>query len=85
VPTIGANSFELKSILLNMLSQHIFHGLDHKDSYQYLAMFEELCNIIKINGVEHEGIQLRIFLFSLGDRVRSWLRSLDISIIMTWP
>jgi hypothetical protein len=26
VPTIAANNFELKSALLNMLSQHMFHG-----------------------------------------------------------
>jgi hypothetical protein len=31
VPTVAANNFELKQALLNMLSQHMFHGLAHKD------------------------------------------------------
>jgi hypothetical protein len=58
VPNIAANNFELKSALLNMLSQHMFNGLAHEDPNQYLAMFEELCNTVKINGVEPEAIKL---------------------------
>jgi hypothetical protein len=84
VHTVGVNNFELKSALLNMLSQHMFHDLAHEDPNQYLAMFEELCNTVKINGVEHETIKLRAFSFSLGDRARSWLRSLDVGTIVTW-
>jgi Retrotransposon gag protein len=81
VPNIAANNFELKPALLNMLSQHIFNGLAHEDPNQYLVMFEELCNTVKINGVEPEAIKLRAFLFSLGDKVRNWLRSLDTGTI----
>jgi Retrotransposon gag protein len=84
VPNVAANHFELKSALLNMLSQHMFNGLAHEDPNQYLAMFEELCNTVKINGVEPEAIKLRAFRFSLGDKARNWLRSLDTGIIRTW-
>jgi hypothetical protein len=66
-----------------MLSQHMFHDLAHEDPNQHLAMFEELCNTVKINGVEHKAIKLRAFSFSLRDRVKSWLRSLDVSTIVT--
>jgi hypothetical protein len=31
VPTVAANNFELKLALLNISSQHMFHGLAHKD------------------------------------------------------
>jgi hypothetical protein len=31
VPNVAANNFELKSALLNMLSQHMFNGLAHED------------------------------------------------------
>jgi hypothetical protein len=31
VPTVGTNNFELKSARLNILSQHMFHGLAHED------------------------------------------------------
>jgi Retrotransposon gag protein len=84
VPNVAANHFELKSALLNMLSQHMFNGLAHEDPNQYLAMFEELCNTVKINGVEPEAIKLRAFRFSLGDKARNWLRSLDTGTIRTW-
>jgi hypothetical protein len=63
VPNITVNNFELKLTLLNMLSQHMFNGLAHEDLNQYLAIFEELCNTVKINGVEPETIKLRAFLF----------------------
>jgi hypothetical protein len=44
-------------------------------------MFEELCNTVKINGVEPEAIKLRASPFSLGDKARNWLRSLDTGTI----
>jgi Retrotransposon gag protein len=84
VPNVATNNFELKLVLLNMLSQHMFNGLAHEDPNQHLAMFEELCNTVKINGVEPEVIKLRAFSFSLGDKARNWLRSLDTGTIRTW-
>jgi Retrotransposon gag protein len=84
LPNVAANNFELKPALLNMLSQHMFNGLAHEDPNQYLAMFEELCNTVKINGVEPEPIKLRTFPFFLGDKARNWLRSLDTGTIRTW-
>jgi hypothetical protein len=83
VPNVAANNLKLKPPLLNMLSQHMFNGLAHEDPNQYLAMFEELCNTIKINGVEPEAIKLRAFPFSLEDKARNWLRSLDTGTIRT--
>jgi Retrotransposon gag protein len=82
VPNVATNNFELKPALLNMLSQHMFNGLAHEDPNQHLVMFEELCNMIKINGVEPESIKLRVFSFSLGDKARIWLKSLDTSTII---
>jgi Retrotransposon gag protein len=84
VPNVATNNFELKLVLLNMLSQHMFNGLTHEDPNQHLAMFEELCNTVKINGVEPGVIKLRAFSFSLGDKARNWLRSLDTGTIRTW-
>jgi hypothetical protein len=83
VPNVAANKFELKPALLNMLSQHMFSGLAHEDPNQHLAMFEELYNMVKINGVEPEAIKLRAFPFTLGDKARNWLSSLDTVTIRT--
>jgi flagellar basal body-associated protein FliL len=66
VPNVSANNFELKSALLNIFSQHMFNGLTHEDPNQHLAMFEELCNTIKINGVKPEAIKLIAFYFFFG-------------------
>jgi Retrotransposon gag protein len=81
---VAANNFELKPALLNMLSQHMFNDLAHEDPNQHLVMFGELCNTVKINGVEPEAIKLRAFHFSLGDKARNLLRSLDTGTIRTW-
>jgi hypothetical protein len=67
VPNVAANNFELKPALLNMLSQHMFNDLAHEDPNQHLVMIKELCNTVKINGVEPEAIKLRAFSFSLGE------------------
>jgi hypothetical protein len=77
VPNIVANIFELKPALLNMISKYMFNGLAHEDPNQHLAIFEELYNTVKINGVEPEAIKLRAFSFFLGDKARNWLRYLD--------
>jgi hypothetical protein len=63
VPNVAANIFELKPALLNMLSKHMFNGLAHEDLNQHLAIFKELCNTVKINGVEPEAIKFRAFPF----------------------
>jgi hypothetical protein len=62
-PNVAANNFELKPALLNMLSQQMFNDLAYKDPNQHLVMFEELCNAVKINGVEPDIIKLRAFYF----------------------
>jgi hypothetical protein len=85
VLAVAANNFELKPVILNMLSQYLSYGLSHKDPNWYLTMFEKLYNIVKINRVEHETIKVRNFLFSLGDKVKSWLGSLYVSTIVTSP
>jgi Retrotransposon gag protein len=41
-------------------------------------------NTVKINGVEPDAIKLRAFPFSLGDKARNWLRSLDTGTIRIW-
>jgi hypothetical protein len=61
VPILEANNFELKSNLLNMFSQHAFNDLAHEDQYQYIILFEELCNTIKINGIELKVTNLGYF------------------------
>ena len=74
--TINANNFELKPALISMVQQAQFSGLPLEDPNIHLAMFLEICNTVKMNGVTEDTIRLRLFLFSLRDKTRGWLQSL---------
>ena len=47
-------------------------------------MFLEICDTVKINGVSEYAIGLRLFPFSLRDKARGWLQSVQPGSITTW-
>ncbi|XP_068649564.1 uncharacterized protein [Aristolochia californica] len=75
--TINANNFELKPTLTSMVQQAQFSGSPTDDPNIHLAMFLEIYDTIKINGVTEDTIRLRLFPFSLRDKARGWLQSLQ--------
>ena len=50
----------------------------------HLSMFLEICNTMKLNGVTKDTIRLRLFPFSLRDKARGWLQSLQPRSITSW-
>ncbi|XP_050253233.1 uncharacterized protein LOC126699443 [Quercus robur] len=82
--TINANNFELKSALINMVQQAQFSGSPLDDPNIHLEMFLEICEIVMMNGVTEETIRLRLFPFSLRDKARGWLQSLQPGSITSW-
>ena len=74
-PPIQANNFELKSVILQMLQNILFHGLPNENPNMLLTNFLEVCDTIKYNGVTEEALRLRLFPLSLGDRAKHWLTS----------
>ncbi|XP_060965621.1 uncharacterized protein LOC115720188 [Cannabis sativa] len=62
----------------------LFGGLATEDPNIHLAIFMEVCAIVKMNGVTDDAIRLRLFPSSLRDRVRKWLQSLQPCSITTW-
>ena len=75
--TINANNFELKLALISMVQQAQFSKSPLDDPNIHLAMFLEIYITVKMNGVTEDTIRLRFFPFSLRDRTRGWLQSLQ--------
>ena len=61
--TINANNFKLKPVLISMVQQAQFSGLPLDYPNIHLAMFLEICDIVKMNGVTEDTIRLRLFPF----------------------
>jgi Retrotransposon gag protein len=84
IPEVVAHDFELKLILINMVSQNQFVSLTNEDLNQYFTNFEEFCNTLKMNRVTQDAIKLRLFSFSLRDRAKGWFISLTPNAVATW-
>ena len=61
-----------------------FHGLPSEDHNLHIAYFLEICDMFRVNDVPDDTIRLRLFSFSLKDRVREWLNSLLAGSISYW-
>ncbi|KAJ4723330.1 hypothetical protein OWV82_006714 [Melia azedarach] len=81
---INANDFELKLVLINMIHQDQYGCLSHEDLNIHLAMFFEVCDTVKMNEVDQGLIRIRLFPFSLRDKARGWLQSLQLGSISIW-
>ena len=54
------------------------------DPNEHISSFLEICDTKKINGVSLEVIKLKLFLFSLKDKAKTWFNSLPKNTIATW-
>ena len=60
--------FELKSRMIQMLL--VFHGLDQENPYQHVSEFEDICGTMRINHMTEEALKLRLFHFSLKEKLK---------------
>ncbi|XP_021729834.1 uncharacterized protein LOC110696807 [Chenopodium quinoa] len=73
-PPVTAQNFELKPHFIQFISNDSFVGTPHECSVSHIDSFLEKCDTTKLNGVTDDAIRLRLFPFSLRDRVKEWLR-----------
>ena len=74
-PTIQTNNFKLKPITLQLIQNIQFMGLPNEDPNTHISNFLKVCDTVKYNGVNDDAIRLRLFPFSLKDKVNHWLNS----------
>ncbi|XP_050229091.1 uncharacterized protein LOC126678228 [Mercurialis annua] len=84
-PPIQANTFEIKTSTIILLENRCqFYGLPIKDPNAHILKFLEVCNTFKIPNMTEDQIKLRLFPFSLRDKVRPWIRSIASNSITIW-
>ena len=83
-PSIDANKFEFKPVLISMVQQSQYEETPLEDPNLHLSVLLEACDMLKLNGVCTNAIRLRLFPFSLKDKARAWLHSLPSKCITTW-
>ena len=67
-----------------MVQQNQYGGLPYEDQNLHLATFREIAATVKMNGVTEDVIRMQLFPFSLKDKARGWLQSLQPDSINTW-
>ena len=70
MPTI-IGPFEIKHSLIQMLSS--FYGLESKNPFKHVDAFLEIYSTVFLNNISNDAFQLRLFSFSLKDKVKVWL------------
>ena len=68
----GTNSFEIKTGLVNMIQASPFCGKASEDANAHLQNFLEVSSIINPKGTTMDNIRLRLFLFSLLGKAKTW-------------
>ena len=82
IPNIGAAHYEIKSSVIQMLPS--FYGLNNEDPYKHLDEFLEICSTVKLQNFTDEALRLTLFPFSLKDKAKHWLKTLETIRITTW-
>ncbi|GKC75859.1 reverse transcriptase domain-containing protein [Tanacetum coccineum] len=84
VPAVLANDFELKTELLDFISNNPFFGLENDDPHSHIKRFYQITRTFKINQVPHDVMKLILFPFSLKGAAETWLENEPPYSITNW-
>ncbi|GJR17795.1 reverse transcriptase domain-containing protein [Tanacetum coccineum] len=84
VPAVLANEFELKTELLDFVSNNSFFGLENDDPHSHIKRFYQITRTFKINQVPHDVVKLILFPFSLKGAAETWLENEPPNSITSW-
>ena len=79
----GAENFELKPYLIQMIKRNMFGGHPTKIPHDHIANFIERCDTINAKDLSMEAVRMRLFPFNLKDNAKTWLKSEPASIYIT--
>nr|GEZ14317.1 reverse transcriptase domain-containing protein [Tanacetum cinerariifolium] len=82
VPSINANNFELKQMLIILVQSNQFTG--RQDPYNHLRFFNKVTSTFRHPKVPNTTIKLLLFPFSLEGEARIWLDKEPLRLILTW-
>ncbi|CAL1383422.1 unnamed protein product [Linum trigynum] len=83
--TLPNNDYEIKLGTISMLQSVVqFNGMMSEDAHAHVKLFYELTDGIKVNGVPHEAIRLRLFPFTLNGAAKKWLNNQPHHSITSW-
>ncbi|XP_057441160.1 uncharacterized protein LOC130733103 [Lotus japonicus] len=77
-----AQNFELRPVLINLISQHQYGGSATEDAHAHLERFIRNCSTTRLPNPEL--VRLQLFPFSLRDTAEEWLNSQPQGSITTW-
>ncbi|CAL9029774.1 unnamed protein product [Prunus brigantina] len=81
LPTVARN-YELKSSHLNMLPS--FYGLPNEDPLTHIKDIFNVVSSFPLTGVTEDQLRMRVFPYTLKDKVKYWLNSLKPGSLTTW-
>jgi len=82
LPDTIATHYEIKPSIIQMLPS--FYGLDNEDPYKNLDEFLEICLTMRLQNISEDALRMRLFPFSLKDKEKYWLNSLETNSITSW-
>ncbi|GJZ09481.1 reverse transcriptase domain-containing protein [Tanacetum coccineum] len=84
VPAVLADEFELKTELLDFVSNNSFFGLENDDPHSHIRRFYQITRTLRLNQVPDDVVKLILFPFSLKGAAETWLENEPPNSITSW-